>query len=166
MVRVLHHAVGAGAWLAKIALVMMALHLVAEIVLRRVLTMPLPGTIEIVSYYYLPALVFLYLARLEEHDRQIRVELVTSRLSRRVAHCVARAGAAASCAYFAAIAIGAAGIARDKLAIGEFVEAIVSIAIWPARFLLPIGAALATLVLLAIALRGRKAHDASGAERR
>ncbi|MCB1717535.1 MAG: TRAP transporter small permease [Candidatus Competibacteraceae bacterium] len=66
--------------MGALALTLMALHVTLDIVLRVVLGSSFPGTIEVVSFYYMVCAVFLPLAYVELQGEHICVDVLTSRL--------------------------------------------------------------------------------------
>src|SRR6266567_2009403 len=62
---------------AGIALILMMLHVNADVVGRLLLNHPIPVTIEVVSYYYMVAVIFLPLAAVERADHHIAVDLLS-----------------------------------------------------------------------------------------
>ena len=69
--------------IAGLALLAMLFHVVLDVVLREV-HVPFSGTLEIVSFWYMVALVFLAIPVAQQHGHHIRVELFTAAVSTRV----------------------------------------------------------------------------------
>lgn len=141
------------AWVGGAALILMMLHIAAEVVARYVFNAPLHGTVEIVSAYYMVAVVFLPLAMIERSNGHIVVELVSQHLPRRAHSILIGIVALISAAYFTAFAWQTWGDALKKYAVGEEALGTVSITVWPTRFYLPIGCGLIALVLVHKAFR-------------
>ena len=133
-----------------VALVAMLIHVNADVLGRYLFNAPLPMTIEVVSYYYMTAVVFLPLAAVEWRDGHISVEVLTQIMGPRAQALLAALTAAVALAYFAVLAWRTALVAVDKYRIGEFVTGVIALDIWPTRFLVPAGCA---LIAIAIALR-------------
>ncbi len=127
----------------------MVASLVYEVVARYVFNAPLHGTVEIVSSYYMVAVVFLPLAMIERLNGHIVVELVTQHLPRRGQDALIGIVALVSALYFATFAWRTWGDALNKYAVGESALGTVQVTIWPTRFYLPIGCGRAILVLTA-----------------
>ncbi|MEO3480557.1 TRAP transporter small permease [Phaeobacter sp. CAU 1743] len=70
--------------LGGILMALMVLHVVADVTLRYVVGVPLSGTTEIVSRYYMVALIFLPLAFVQATDQHISASLLSDLLSARV----------------------------------------------------------------------------------
>lgn len=169
--RVLARLVDAAAALAAIAVALMLLHVTFDVVGKLVFGTPIPGTIAIVSDYYMVAVVFLPLAFAERRDLHISVEVLAERLPRRAQAWLWIAGAALSAAVFVLLTWRGAEEALRKQETGTFIiEHDVRIDTWPAYYLMPLGAALMALALLwrvAGVLRGDPAPgsaDAAGAD--
>jgi len=146
--RILGGAANLLGFIAGAALILMMLHIVADVTIRFFLTTPLHGTVEIVSTYYMVAVVFLPLALVERLNSHIVVELVTQHLGQR-AHDVLVAGACVlSAAYFGAFTWQTWADAMNKYAVGEVALGTVAITVWPTRFFVPIGCAVIALYLL------------------
>lgn len=141
------------AWAGGAALILMMLHISADVIARYIFNSPLHGTVEIVSAYYMVAVVFLPLAMIERSNGHIVVELVTQHFPRRAQEWLIGLVALASAVYFAAFAWQTWGDALKQYRIGEVALGTVEVTIWPTRFYLPIGCGLIALVLLYKALR-------------
>lgn len=137
------------------AMLMMMLHVVADISARYLLNRPFSGTIEIVSYYYMVALVFLAIPAAQFQREHITVDLFTALLPARGARwldVVVTLAAGLFLSYFAWICYHEA-IRRTRM--GHSVEAgIQTMAVWPTRWLMVAGIGLTALIALyqAIAL--------------
>ncbi|MGD1877663.1 MAG: TRAP transporter small permease [Kiloniellaceae bacterium] len=127
----------------------MMLHVSADVLFKYLLNRPIVGTLEMVSQYYMVAVVFLPLAATEFRREHILVELFTVRFG-------ARAVAALdsfSCllaAVFAACVTWMSGIeAVRRTMTFEMVDAVYyQIYVWPTRWFLTVGFGLFTLVLI------------------
>ena len=82
--RVLNYTSTLVAWVSGAALLLMMLHIAADVALRYLFSAPLHGTVEIVSTYYMVAVVFLPLALIELRNGHIVVELVSQHFPARV----------------------------------------------------------------------------------
>ena len=60
------------AWIGGAALILMMLHIAADVVARYIFNAPLHGTVEIVSAYYMVAVVFLPLGDDRARERAHR----------------------------------------------------------------------------------------------
>jgi len=111
---------------------------------------PLPGTITMVSSYYMIAVAFLPLAFTEMRNAHISVEILVEHFPNG-----AQRGLNVAAMLFGAVVFAMLGwqgfIEAERARIsGAFViEQDVKLLIWPARYLLPISALLMTVTLLA-----------------
>ena len=64
-------------------ILLMMLNVSADVFMRQVFNAPLPGTITIVSNYYMVLIVFLGLAAAEREDSHVSVEFLTDLLKER-----------------------------------------------------------------------------------
>lgn len=133
---------------AAAALGLMMLHVTADVVGKYVFNHPIPGTAEVVASYYMVAAVFLPLAWVEIREGSILVEILFDLLpamGRRVATFVATA---LSAVFYGGLAWLSWAPAVKAWQIGEVVEGTWRVVIWPTKFLLPLGLALACVVML------------------
>lgn len=140
--------------LAGISLVMLVVHVTLDVLSARLLSAPIQHTLEISSFYYMIAIVFLPLATVERAGEHIGVDIVVKMLPR-----AARRGLDA----ITALAAGAmAGLfcywtgldAIRATATGETVLGTGFLPIWPARWILPIGFGLLAVSLIVRAWTG------------
>lgn len=133
---------------AGVILIVMMLHITLDVVLRYLLSWPLRDTVEIVSTYYIVAIVFLPLALVERLNAHIVVELFSQHLPPRVQELLVACICLLSAGYFGAFTWRTGQDALQKYAVGEVMLGTTPITVWPTRFYLPIGCALITLLLL------------------
>ena len=133
---------------AGAALILMMLHINLDVAMRYIFSAPFSNTIEIVSTYYIVAIVFLPLATVELMNAHIVVELVAQHLPKRVAEILISLVGLVSAAYFGAFTWRSWEEALQKYDVGEIALGNSQITVWPTRFYLPIGCGLIVLVLL------------------
>lgn len=152
-------------WVGTACILLMMLHVTVDVVMRYVFNSPLPGTLNIVSRYYMVIVVFLSLAVAERQDAHISVEIVYDRLPARLRRVLALLAWLLTALTFAAIAIRAGEVAWAKTLIRASVdEGTKVIPIWQSYWPVVVGsAAIAVLALhrLALALAGRPDPDAA-----
>lgn len=136
------------AFVAGCALLAMMLHINLDVAMRYIFSAPFGNTIEIVSTYYIVAIVFLPLAVVEVMNAHISVEILTQHLPKRLAEILIGLVAVVSAVYFGAFAVRSWEDAAQKFSVGEVALGNSQITVWPTRFYLPIGCGLLTLVLL------------------
>jgi TRAP-type C4-dicarboxylate transport system permease small subunit len=141
------------AWVGGVALILMMLHITAEVVGRYFFGTPLHGTVEIVPTYYMVAIVFLPLALIERLNAHIVVELLSKRFPERIQEMQIALVALLSAAYFGAFTWQTWGDALQKFAVREVSLGNVAVTVWPTRFYVPIGCGLITILLVYKAIR-------------
>lgn len=131
--------------LAGVALVLMMLHVVADVIMKFVFNLPIPGTLEVVAFYYMVAAVFLPLAYVELKGAHITVDLVFDRMPRVLQRVALALGFACSAGFFSILAYQTWLDAVEAYEVGEIVMGAVALPIWPSRFVLPLGFAIIAL---------------------
>lgn len=133
---------------AVIALTLMMGHVTVDVIGKYVFNAPIPVTLEMVSNYYMVAVVFLPLAAVEKVNGHIFVELIYSmlpRVGRRVLDVVAH-GLALS--FFFMLMRYSWVTAMRKFEVGEFIMGTYPVLVWPGRFLVPLGCGLIAALLV------------------
>lgn len=141
--------------IAGAAILGMMLLVVLDVSLKYLMSQPVPGTLEMVSYYGMAACAFLPFAQVQRSGQHIVMTLVVDRLPAKARE---RWGAVINllCAAYLLVFAWASGAeAIDATAIHESTSAIIfDIHIWPARWCVPLAAASMALVMVLQALRG------------
>ncbi|MGH2510923.1 MAG: TRAP transporter small permease subunit, partial [Ktedonobacteraceae bacterium] len=134
---------------ASVSVILMMVQITADVVLKYMFHKPIAGTIEIIAYYYMPAAIFFPLAFAERHRRHITVTLFTQRFApRRIAGFDVFSGLV-STLYVSLLTWSSVTSAILHTRQGEELDAtFFYVPIWPARWFLPVGAALFALYLL------------------
>lgn len=136
-------------WIAGVVMLIMMLHVVADVVGRYVFASPIDGTLEIVSGYYMVALVFLPLAYVTRKNGHIFVELFTMRLRPSRVSLMDAAAETLAFLYVGFLAWECGVEAWRRTMDGEAWETAEGlVAIWPSRWLLPLGLGLMAICLL------------------
>jgi TRAP-type C4-dicarboxylate transport system permease small subunit len=135
-------------FMGGVALVLIMVHVNLDVMLRYLLGAPLSGTIEIVSYYYMIALVFLPLAAVEKRNGHISVELLSQNLSDRHQRLLIGLVSLVSAGYFGLLAWRLWVDAVEKAEVGETYTGSLSLPIWPPRFFMPLGCGLLAILLI------------------
>ncbi|MEC9433823.1 MAG: TRAP transporter small permease [Pseudomonadota bacterium] len=132
---------------AGVAVVLMMLHVTADVVTRPFLSRPLPGTTLIVSDYYMVACAFLPLAYAQASDGHISMDIAAHLAPKRAQYHMAGLALLIAVAVFALLTWSAALDAQTKWKINSFsIEFGTRIPTWPSYLLLPVGCALMTLI--------------------
>lgn len=156
-VRVIDRVTVASAMIAAVATVAMGLHVIADVIGRSAFGRPLPATLELVSYGWMPAVVFMGLAFAQLKNEHLRATLSVDRLParpRRIANVIAFAVAGAIIGMMLGYA---AQSGLKSVAIREMRPAAIDIALWPFRLVVVFG--LALLLAQTVAAIYRLAHD-------
>jgi len=131
-----------------LAIALMMIHITLDIVCRFIFNTPIPGTITIVSNYYMVIAAFVPLAFAEQKDAHISVEVFTERLPGFIQRHLAGWCLLLSTVVFGLLTVRNWQEAIVKMNIGaSIVQGDTSIVIWYTYFFLPIGFGLMTIVL-------------------
>ncbi|USG61575.1 TRAP transporter small permease [Sneathiella marina] len=133
---------------AAVILLLMVLHIVADVLLKFLFNYPLPGTLNIVANYYMVACVFLPIAIVELTRGNIAVDLFFKLLPKSIRFVLLITGTLFSLFFFALLGYQSIFDAVKSYNKGEFIDGIVIIQIWPSRFILPIGLGIAVFILV------------------
>jgi len=146
--RTLNGLTNAGALVGGLLLVAMMVQINLDVICRFFFDAPLPLTLEIVSHYYIVAVVFLPLAMVERDNAHISVELLSQHLPPRPRELLIAAVCVVSALYYAMFTYVTWVDGLDRFATREYIMGSYVLAIWQSRFLLPIGCGLLTLYLV------------------
>ncbi len=131
------------------AIMMMMLHISADVTGRYFFNKPLPATIAIVSNYYMVIAAFIPLALCQKRDAHISVEVVMQVFPQGVQRHAYRWGWLYSAAVFGLLTWTSWIQAETRRAAGSYVmELGFKVPVWPGYYTLPIGFGLITLVLI------------------
>lgn len=139
---------GAYAVIGAIAVGLMMLHITADVIGKFVFNRPLPGTIPIVSQFYMVFATFLPLAMVERANAHISVEIIVVNFPKRIQDFIAMLASALGVIIFGILTWRALLEANRKYQVGTFsYEDGHKILTWPTYYIVPFGTALLTLVL-------------------
>lgn len=129
--------------------VLMMLHVTAEVLLRVGFGMHIPGTMEVVTYYYMVAAVFMGIFACTTEDGHIRVDVLVQFLKGRTRLVVDIIGLIVTALYFGLFSYGLYLQAVKSWARSETVDAIfLELPIWPTRWIAVLGIVLSLLSVL------------------
>lgn len=132
-----------------LAIALMMFHITFDVIGRYFFKTPIPGTITIVSYYYMTIAAFIPLAFAEQKDAHISVEVVTELMPKWLQSQLARLALLCSLAIFCLLAVRTFGEAQKKYQMGaSIVQGNSDISIWVTYYMLPVGAGLMALMVL------------------
>lgn len=129
-------------------LLLMMLHVTADVVSKLLFNHPIEGTLEVVSYYYMVSVVFLPLALVEFGRNSVAVDALFNISPVALRTVMVLVVLLASAAIYAGLAAITWPDAMRALSRREVVMGPVPVPIWPARFILPASAALSALACL------------------
>lgn len=132
-----------------VAILLMMLQIVADVLLKNILSWPLPLTSIFVAHYYLVIAAFLPLALAEKLSRHISVELVFQHLGAAWKRWIGTV----VCLFAGVVVAGLAWelwveAGKKARAATFIVEQSISMPTWPSYYVLPVGFGLMALVLL------------------
>ncbi|GGB61412.1 hypothetical protein GCM10011505_47590 [Tistrella bauzanensis] len=135
-------------WLGAVAILLMAVHVCIDVLARNLADMPLTGTTEVVSYWYMVAIVFCTLGGVQARNAHIRVDLVNIAIGRwRSAARIDGVLSAMTALLFLAACLGLMLYTADQALTAtlraervEFTSH--ALPVWPGRWLVPLGFAL------------------------
>ena len=139
----------AGGLIGALAVGLLALHVSLDVAARKLFGTPLPGTLTIVTYYYMLILAFAPLAAVEAVRGHIAIGFLgegRTRPSRRHARSLMDLAAGLMMALLAWR--GWIAAVRDWDIGAVQAQSSLMVPVWPARFVVPLGAGLMALVLV------------------
>lgn len=132
------------------AVVLMMVHISIDVVAKYIFGVPMPGTITVVSNYYMIIIAFLPLAFAERRNGHISVEVLTAQMPMSAQRTLNLIGLFLAAAVFGALTWQGWIEAGRSRAVGAFeIEQNTKLLTWPARYLLPLGCGLMCITLLA-----------------
>lgn len=137
------------ALIGAIGIIAMLIHVTAYVILRHVVSMPVPATVEIVSRYYMVLVAFLPLAWADRRGEMITVEIFDRFFTGPFERINIALVSLITCGAYIALTYTTWQIAMREFAAQSFVISLsVAIPTWPSYFILPIGFGLAAIVSL------------------
>lgn len=154
------------AWLAGLSVLLMMLQVIADVIGKYVLHMPVPSTAEVVANYYMIACVFLSLAAIEARGSAIAVDLIYDQVGQNAKALMRKIGQIVTLIFYTGLGWFSWDVAMRAWKINESVDGLWRVIVWPAKFMLPLGCAIACIILLIKIFCGDrvKLADSSGAD--
>jgi TRAP-type C4-dicarboxylate transport system permease small subunit len=137
-------------FIAVIALFSMMLLITLDVVLNKVIGRPIPGTIEVTSYYFMLFVVFLTLPNIEKKDIHISADFIVARFSSRVQNIFKILGKLLTITFYSCLAHGALTQAIKSTYSLETAMSNFTFYIWPARWGVVLGLVSAITVIVII----------------
>lgn len=149
MKRILAHLSNLTLLLSGLFLFAMMVHVAADVALRYAMNSPIPGTLEIVSAYYMVAGVFLPLAAVELARASIAVDAAYQFMPRVMKASCMTMVLTLSAAVYLVLAYTSWGDAMRSFRINEQMMGQHFVTVWPSRFVLPVSFFLAGVICVA-----------------
>lgn len=161
LARVSDMIVAATGWIAAITVIVMCLHVSASALLRSLLNITLPGTVEIVMYYYMVLVAFLPWSVAQKLSEHVTVDLLTTILPKHALRWLQLGVDLFSAAVTGLLCWALVSMALRQTGLGQIVETgWFDLPVWPARWLAALGCGAMVLVLVVqILSRRRLPHD-------
>lgn len=148
--RLINHLIQINMVIAGMALVAMLVHVVVDVIMREFVHAPISETLEIVSYWYMVALVFLAIPAAQARGEHIQVELFTTALPARMRMAMDFFVLLFSAAILLVFTWVSAGEAIRQTQAMTVVEAgSGTLAVWPTRWLVPFSMGSTCIICLA-----------------
>ena len=127
--------------------ILMMLHVTADVIGRYFFNAPLPGTIVVVANYYLVVMVFIAIGVAEEKRAHISVEFVTDLMPPRIQSGFSVFSSALTVVVISVLMIAGYTEAMKKTNIGATMEqGSQMIEVWQSYWAIPVGAGLMALI--------------------
>ncbi len=155
--RLIKGVTGTSMFLALISLFAMMLLITADVLLNKLIGRPIPGTLEITSYYFMVLVVFLVMPFIEKNQSHISADFIVVRFSARMQNYVAILGKVLTIVFYSLLLYAAWVQAIKSTRRLETVMSNFTFYIWPARWGVVLGIFSAIVVAgLVIVQRLRK----------
>jgi TRAP-type C4-dicarboxylate transport system permease small subunit len=132
---------------SSIFLVLMMLHVTADVLMKYFFNSPIEGTFETVTYYYMISIVFLPLAMVELRNEHIYVDLFVRRFPSKLQQGIYIFACLTGILYFSIMMYQTFIDALKATAERETVMSNYLFYVWPSRWALPIGMGCMVLAL-------------------
>lgn len=120
---------------------LLVLHIVSNVVSRSSSGVPIPGTLDVSTYIWMPAVTVLAMGYALQRGEHIRVSLITGPASSRTQRVIEVASLTLTIVILAALVFYTFLGALDAQAIGESATGTPWLVIWPMRFVITAGLA-------------------------
>lgn len=140
--------------IAGVAVTLMMLHISADILSKLVLNKPIMATLEVVTWYYMVATIFLPWGYIQVHKKHLMVELFTMKMPPRKLAVLEGIVGIVGAIYVGILCWLTLEHAIDQTIAGEIQDVtFFDLPVWPSRWLLPIPAAVMSLTFLTQGIR-------------
>lgn len=144
-------------WVAAITVIVMCLHVSAAALLRSLINVSVPGTVEIVMYYYMVLVAFLPWSIAQKLGEHISVDVLATVLPAGVMRWLQMGVHVFSALVTGILCWAMISMALRQTELGQIVETgWFQLPVWPARWLAALGCAAMVMVLIVqVISRGR-----------
>lgn len=147
--KIVEHVISWTTIVAGAAITLMMLHISFDVLLRYASGRGMPGTLSIVSYYYMVIAAFVPLAFAELRNAHIQMELITDLLPSREGRILQGWVLVPTALVTGVLTWRGFEIALSQTRIGAAqIQGSSSIPVWPAYYALPLGAGLMTILVV------------------
>ncbi len=140
-------------FMALISMFAMMILITLDAILNKVINHPIPGTIELTTYYFMVLCVFLALPYVEKCQNHISADFIVAHLSPKTRSAFDIVGKLLTLAFYALLAYGAVIKAIQSTQRLETVMSNFTFYIWPTRWGVAIGILSAIFVILMILIQ-------------
>ncbi len=141
--------------LGAAGVVLMMLNVVLDVTLKYLLNQPVPGTLEMVSYYFMAACAFLPFAHVQKKRAHIEMDLATDWLPPKALRYLVAVVYLVSAVYLGLFAWASGVEAFGMTEVGESTSAIYfEILIWPGRWFVTFGVGVTACWMLLQSVQG------------
>jgi len=148
MVRLSKWVAAASGFLGGLAVVLMMILINIDVFGSNLFQKPMKGTLEIVSTYLMVAVSFLPLMMVEYKNGHVSVDLLVRFFKPSTRLRLIAFSSLITALFFAAMAYAGWNIAVKKFNIGEYAMGARFLPVWPARFMVPLGAGAIAIFLV------------------
>lgn len=138
---------------AAAALLILAATVIVDVAGRSFFNRPLTGALEMTAYWWMPMLVLLAFAYTECRQEHIKVTILLDTLPPRMRRVVEGCFGVVATGLLIALAWHAWGEALDSAAVGQTTASSPPVAVWPFKFLAPLGVGMLALQVAATTVR-------------
>lgn len=126
----------------------MMIQVAVDVLFKYFFNMPVKGTLEIVSHYYMVGIVFLPLGIVEMRREHIRVDLFMRLLPRQIGLMLYFLTSVFTVVYFSLLVYQTGAEAIRSTKIDEMMMGTIYVVIWPSKWFLPVGLAAVDLAVI------------------
>ncbi len=136
-------------WIAYVAIFLMAVQVSASVLSRWIFGWDIPVTTELATYYYMVALTYLPLAIVDRKNRHLYAEFFYVLMPKRLQRFIDIINSTLAVAFLGFLSWRTAVDAIDRTKSADVISTTYGLfAVWPARWIVPVGLAVACAAAL------------------